>query len=185
MLQKRHDIDAHTRTTAALQAMQQLQSHPWFMQSQHVACYLARDDEFDCTPIIEAIWQAQKKCYLPVISCNHVKTLEFVCYEKNAQLQLNRYQIYEPVDQTQKIAPSKLDLVIVPLLAFDQQGNRLGMGSGYYDKTFAFSCSDGKPKLLGLGYQMQMVDVLPVENWDIKLDGVLTEHGWWLTAKKT
>ena len=77
------------------------------------------------------------------------------------------------------IQPEKLELVLVPLVAFDKQGNRLGMGSGYYDSTFAFLQNQKrptKPYLLGLAYEWQCCDSTFTEAWDIKLDAVATEN---------
>ena len=71
-----------------------------------------------------------------------------------------------------------LDLVLVPLVAFDDRGNRLGMGGGYYDQTFAFLSQRQhyrRPTLLGVAYEFQRLVALPVQAWDIPLDGVATE----------
>lgn len=173
LLAKRRAISAAERQQAAEQAAVFFSSSHFFQQSQHIACYLAQRDEFNCSPIIEAIWAAKKKCYLPVIS--DTNTLHFASYEPNDELQPNRYRILEPVHQ--HLFPTEnLDLVIAPLVGFDLQGNRLGMGGGYYDKTFAFLRSDAKKiAILGLGYAEQQVDSVPHDEWDVALDGVITE----------
>lgn len=151
-------------------------SHPLFQKSQHIACYIAKDDEFSTREIIEAIWQAKKQCYLPALSSQQEKFLEFVPYHQDDALQPNRYQILEPKTQAVREA-DELDLVIVPLIGFDAQGNRLGMGGGYYDRTFSFLLNKTKktPYLLGLAYAMQEVAQLPNDPWDVPLTGMLTE----------
>ena len=79
--------------------------------------------------------------------------------------------------------PWALDLVLLPLVAFDANGNRMGMGGGYYDRTFSFK-SRGQsipgPKLIGLAHELQRVDRLPVENWDIPLAGIISDQASYL-----
>jgi 5-formyltetrahydrofolate cyclo-ligase len=151
-------------------------AHPLFQTSQHIACYLAQANEIDSTHLIHTLWQAKKNCLLPVLTQN--KELKFASYNPGDELKLNRYQILEPAHTT-FFSAERLDLVIVPLVSFDTQGNRLGKGGGYYDKTFSFrlTSTDKKPFLLGLAYQAQELHQLPTDSWDVKLDGVLTETG--------
>lgn len=146
-----------------------------FHQSREIACYLATNSEFDSSAIIQTIWHAKKKCYLPILLANE-KHLEFVAYQKKDELALNRHKILEPVVH-QKIATEKLDLVLLPLIGFDLRGNRLGTGGGYYDRTFQFLLTKkiSKPILIGVGYQFQCVESLLHDAWDIPLNGVLTE----------
>lgn len=177
LLVKRRAVTAEQRMAAGQAAKQLLVTNSLFYASQHIACYLEQEDEFDCTPIIQEIWRLGKKCYLPVLSLQKTKCLEFVVYHPHDPLRLNRYKIFEP-ESGDGLAAEELDLVIVPLVAFDAQGHRVGMGGGYYDRTFAFK-QDGvcsKPYLLGLGYELQQVVEVPRQSWDVVLDGVLTER---------
>jgi 5-formyltetrahydrofolate cyclo-ligase len=151
-----------------------LTQHPCFQQSQHIACYLSMQHEFDSSPVIEAIWKAKKNCYVPMIAPE--KTLVFSHYRYGDPLHPNPYSILEPITVNQPLAPQDLDLVITPLIAFDRQGRRLGTGGGYYDKTFAFlSNHPDKPLMLGLGYAVQEASALPLDSWDILLKMVVTE----------
>lgn len=127
-------------------------------------------NEFNTQPIIQAIWQADKKCYLPVLTND--KSLVFVQYMQNTVLTPNQFNIPEPADKTKQIPATELDLVLLPLVAFDLLGNRLGAGGGYYDRTFH---ANTKSKLIGLAYAAQQADALVDDSWDVKLDGVLTE----------
>lgn len=173
---KRKSVSDVERNQAAQQAMQLLTQNAIFDESKNIACYLARTEEFDCNPIIQAIWQAKKNCYLPVLSANKEGHLDFVAYQANDLLRLNRYQILEP-ENTATIAPEKLDLILLPLVGFDLQGNRLGVGGGYYDRTFEFIKNrvQVKPLMLGLAFEFQQVHQLPADEWDVPLCGVLTE----------
>lgn len=173
---KRLAVTAAERHTAALQATKLFTQHKLFMEAKHIACYLPRQEEFDAIPIIQAIWQANKKCYLPVLSKQKEHCMEFAPYQSDSDLQPNRYRILEPVTD-ERIVAEKLDVVILPLVGFDLHGNRLGVGGGYYDRTFAFLLGKTrvKPTLIGLGYEFQCVSELPCESWDVPLDGMITE----------
>jgi len=175
LLTQRRAITAETREQAAEAASRLFVTHPLFNTSQHIACYLGQADEFDCTSIIQAIWQAGKNCYLPIISLKN--TLAFSAYHENDLLQLNQYSIREPI-HNKTILPEQLDLVIVPLVGFDLHGHRIGMGGGYYDRTFAFKNKTPlvtKPYLLGLAYELQKLPRLPHDAWDVLLQSILTE----------
>jgi 5-formyltetrahydrofolate cyclo-ligase len=173
---KRNMMTSGERTIAAHSALHLLVNDSLFLTSQRIACYFAQDNEFDCSPIIESIWQAKKNCFLPVLSDQHNQGLTFAAYHPNDTLCLNRYNIQEPKDKA--ILPAEeLDLVFVPLVGFDLQGNRLGMGGGYYDRTFAHLQKKNikKPYLMGLAFECQYVAEIPEESYDIPLDAVLTE----------
>lgn len=170
LLAKRKTIDATLRQQAAEQAAQLLVKTEIFQKSQHIGCYLAAANEFDCSSIIKKIWAAKKNCYLPVLLSNGEQLLKFVQYHENTLLRPNRYKILEPVDE-ESIPLNKLDLVIAPLVGFDSEGHRLGMGGGYYDRTFTTKTHC----LMGLAYELQQVAELPQEPWDVMLDGIITE----------
>ena len=176
LLSKRRAILLDERQIAARTAAQLFIKTAYFTDSQYIACYFACDDEFDCLPIMKEIWRANKKCYLPVLSLSGEKKLEFVNYQLDDPLQHNQYNIFEPVKR-EKFSEKKLDVVLIPLVAFDLAGNRLGMGAGYYDRAFEFVRKNAlkKPYLIGLAYEQQQVNVLPFDSWDVPMDGVLTE----------
>jgi 5-formyltetrahydrofolate cyclo-ligase len=175
---KRYAVSDSARNVAAQRALQFFMQNPLFAEHQHIACYLARNEEFDCSPIIRALWQAGKNCYLPVLSTEHDGHLNFVSYHPEDVLRLNRYRILEP-EHGEIFPETQLDLVILPLVGFDTHGNRLGMGGGYYDRTFAFlnQRTEKKPLLIGLAYAFQQVHQLPIDAWDVCMHGVLTEEG--------
>lgn len=98
-------------------------------------------------------------------------------YDENDALQLNRYFIPEPVNILREIMSAQLDIVITPLVAFDLNGHRLGTGGGYYDRTFEFLHKNNvkKPRIIGLAYSAQQAEFIPIDPWDIQMNGVLTE----------
>ncbi len=150
-----------------------------FHSSRRIACYLANDGEINPQYIIEAAWQARKQVYIPVLSPFQRK-LYFAPYAENSTLETNRFGIPEPVCKpSQWIRPWQLNLMLLPLVAFDDKGNRLGMGGGFYDRSLAYlqnrdySC---RPKLIGLAHELQRTDSLVTNSWDIPLDKIATEE---------
>ncbi len=170
---KRQLVSKSDRKIAAESALKHLLQSQLFQKSQNIGCYLALDHELDCLPIILEIWKAHKNCFVPRMLAK--QQLEFVkIYEKSA-LALNKFNILEP-QEASPFPIQQLDLVIVPLVAFDKNGNRIGMGGGYYDRAFSFLKENfAKPKMLGLAYQFQEIAEFTPDPWDISLDGVLTE----------
>lgn len=166
---------------AASMAANRLVNTPLFKKSRHVACYFAQENEFDCAPIIQEVWRTKKKCYLPILSKRKHGSLEFCLYQKDTPLILNRYHIAEP-DAVSLFPPDQLDLVIMPLVGFDLEGHRLGMGGGYYDRTFYFLRKNDSPRpfMLGLAYEVQYYSTILTEEWDVAMDGMLTEKKLYL-----
>lgn len=178
--ERRAQIPLSYRQEAASSATKLCTENLFFKESDHIACYLPAKDEFDASPLIEAIWQAKKLCYLPVLVKEDEKSLFFVRYQYGDPLHPNRYSILEPVNTTQRISAELLDMTITPLVAFDLFGHRLGTGGGYYDRTFAFlqHTKSQKPKMIGLAYAVQEAKLLPFDPWDVLLDGVVTERSF-------
>ncbi|OGT60165.1 MAG: 5-formyltetrahydrofolate cyclo-ligase [Gammaproteobacteria bacterium RIFCSPHIGHO2_12_FULL_45_12] len=172
----RRAIPENERKQATQLAAERLIAHPLFQESGHIACYLAYGSEISTALVIEAIWQQHKKCYLPTVT--EAKTLEYVRYARDDRLEENQYGILQPEDVTHKILPRALELVILPLVAFDETGTRLGAGGGYYDRTFAYfhASPDRRPTMIGFAYASQQATSLPTDPWDVMMDQVVTER---------
>ena len=147
---------------------------PLFLQSESIACYFSTPHEFATHFLLELILKNKKKCYLPAVQ---EQILLFFPYETNTPLIANQFGILEPAIKTQNKSPEALDVVLLPLLAFDKTGNRLGSGCGFYDKTFIFKQARKmqKPFFIGVAYDAQKIDIVPHDAYDIPLDAVLTE----------
>lgn len=154
-------------------AIRVLQSHD-FRVATSIAFYSASFGEVSTKLLLSYALSHQKACYLPVLQNNK---LVFAKVTASSILQPNRFGILEPSLKSEKIiSPQALDLVLMPLVAFDSQCNRLGMGGGFYDRTFHFKQSaHAKPKLVGLAYEFQHVEQVPSSNLDVFLDSVVTE----------
>ena len=149
-----------------------------FKHAQNIAFYHAvrgEADPYDLMPPYST--NPNKNFYLPIISLTEEKSLVFAPINDDTQYKNNHFSIPEPIVESSELISAKdLDLVIMPLLGFDNRGNRLGMGGGYYDRSFSFKQSKiRKPILLGFAYDFQQVDLLIPEKWDIGLDILATE----------
>jgi len=184
--EKRTALTENKKTTAASALTKYFLQTPYFKNSQTIAFYMAENGELNPHEILEAAWDQGKQCYLPVLANGGGEHLVLVRYEKNDLLHQNRYGILEPMVTAEKtIESEKLDLVLVPLVAFDLKGNRLGMGAGYYDKTFEFKLKNHeKPVLIGLGYEFQKADQIASESWDVPMDSIATEKQIYHVEKK-
>jgi len=178
----RHAFDVHEHARRSTTITRQLVNHRLFRAAQHIACYLPNDAEVDLTSLMDCAWTMGKTVYLPVISTTHPDRLHFLPYAPGDTLVANGFGIPEPVSRSRQItALTRLDLVLAPLVGFDAWGNRLGMGGGFYDRTFAFlrrrQCWR-KPHLWGVAFDVQQsLTELPHQHWDVPLEGVVTESG--------
>ncbi len=151
---------------------------PLLRRARHIAGYFPNDGEVDLAPLFPVLKAHGRHLYLPTLMGSR---LCFLPCTGETPLLLNRYGIPEPrVSPRRQIAPQALNLVLLPLVAFDARGNRLGMGGGYYDRSFAFLRQRQhwfKPTLIGVAYNFQQVEGLDARSWDVPLDGVITESG--------
>jgi len=146
-----------------------------FLASKSIACYLPLYDEVDTTRIIERAWCAKKRIFVPVTDSRG--KMIFRQLTSNTDLYQNFFGLWEPASGD-LIPPKALDLVITPLVAFDNNLHRIGMGGGYYDRCFQFLKHRGKwlhPKLTGVAFDCQKVERIAPNPWDIPLYQVFTE----------
>ncbi|PAJ74624.1 5-formyltetrahydrofolate cyclo-ligase [Pseudoalteromonas sp. NBT06-2] len=142
-----------------------------------IAVYLSNDGELNTSSLIDKIQIDNHEVYLPVLHPFTSGNLLFQKYEKNSPMKANRYGIFEPELNCSHVCPvSELDIIFTPLVAFDDSGNRLGMGGGFYDRTLARFYKEGwqKPLLVGIAHNCQKVAQLPTESWDIPLKTIVT-----------
>lgn len=176
---KRQQLSAIEQQTAAQKIMQNALTHPKVNLAHNIALFLSFDGEIDTQPLISALWQQSKNVYLPVLHPFNRHNLLFLRYTTETQLVKNRFNIDEPpLDVTQVLPPSQLDIMMIPLVAFDEQGQRLGMGGGFYDRTLANWKQKGFYPI-GLAHDCQQVQSLPVAHWDIPLPEIITPQKIW------
>lgn len=143
-----------------------------FRQARTVAVYAALPDELPSRPLFEAVRAAGKRAALPRVAGDR---LEFAAVDAWEELVPGRYGVAEPRPDAVAEAPG--ELVIVPGVAFDRAGHRLGRGKGFYDRTFAPGGPAGV--LVGVGYAFQVLDEVPHGPGDRRMDVVVTEAGAW------
>jgi len=176
-LKQRRTLLTHQYIEAASQKFaENFWQMPFTKRAQRIAVYMPTRGEIDCQSIIEMAWMRKKRIFAPIL---RGKQINFAPLNPDSELALNRYNILEPVySKCSLVKPRQLDIVIVPLLAFDSSLNRLGMGGGYYDRSFAFSKRQQHwchPRLVGAAYSFQHVDSLQPASWDVPLHCVITE----------
>ena len=171
------------KTRANLTALQQQQSEDSITQqalafieernAQHIALYISFDGEISTDKLIKNLWAQDKHVYLPVLHPFNPNHLLFLRYLPDTPMLKNKFGIWEPKLNVQNVLPLKeLDILFTPLVAFDKQGNRLGMGGGFYDRTLQnWRNSSFIP--VGLAHQCQQVEQLPTEVWDVPLHQIL------------
>ncbi|USE38158.1 5-formyltetrahydrofolate cyclo-ligase [Endozoicomonas sp. SCSIO W0465] len=177
---RRRALSADQQVSAGERLCNILSRRPELTDSQHIAVYIANDGEINPEALRDFLWNSGKQCYLPVVAQGGSIDLLFIEYLPDTPLVLNRFGIPEPsLQEASPISLEKLDIVFVPLTGFDETGRRLGMGGGFYDRTFAFTRTADKPILIGLAHECQKVASIPVEHWDIAMSGIATDSRYY------
>lgn len=177
MRQWRRTLSAHQQKKAACAWAKQLLTLPEFRNSHHVAFYWPQDGELNPLRLLETPLGQTKQFYLPILHPWKSGHLRFTPYQIDMPCLLNRFGIPEPINGFQHSIPAWcLDIVLTPLVAFDEQGSRLGMGGGFYDRTFAFLRRGfHTTKLIGVAYEQQKIPSLTTASWDIPLQSIVTD----------
>ncbi|MBA2816212.1 5-formyltetrahydrofolate cyclo-ligase [Candidatus Pantoea persica] len=148
-------------------------------RAARIALFLSVDGELNTRPLIAKLWQMNKQVYLPVLHPFAAGHLLFLCYTPETVLTPNKLRIPEPPLDIRQLTPlDRLDVMMVPLVAFDRDGQRLGMGGGFYDRTLQNWRQHGFLPV-GLAHECQQVERLPVAEWDVPLTAVLTPSRLW------
>lgn len=182
----RRALSAAEQRQAAQGMYRQLAQNPIFRRARHVSLYLPMDGEIDPRLLLREAQKRGKTTYLPVLSAWPRTKMVFQRVRPGEKFKPNRFRIPEP-----RINPKRqrkiwtLDLVLMPLVGFDSEGERLGMGGGFYDRSLAYLArrkSWRKPVLLGLAHECQKVEKLAVASWDVPLAGTVTNKRWYMAG---
>jgi 5-formyltetrahydrofolate cyclo-ligase len=147
-----------------------------YRQAQHIGAYFAVNGEIGLNPVIDHALAQGKKIYLPNLDPH---ALRFSPYFHSQKMRINKFRLPEPdVDDAEMLEPGELDLVLAPLVVFDSEHNRIGMGGGFYDRSFAFRKSPEslKPMLIGVAHELQKVERIVPQEWDVRLDMIVTDQ---------
>ena len=174
---RRRNLSAGQQLHAAGQISQRINQQRMFKRNKAIAFYWPNDGEIDPSIALKKASEKGYHCYLPVLMPGN--RLWFARYLPGGQLKNNRFGIPEPRAPRQYRRAWSLGLVFLPLVGFDRQGGRLGMGGGFYDRTFANTRSApamSKPQLIGLAHHCQEVPSLQLAQWDIPLTAIVTDR---------
>lgn len=176
MRAKRRALNRAEAHAAAL-ALRRLALRHGLLRHARIGFYLPMAEEIDVVPLLNnALW-SRRACYLPVVPHRLAQRLWFSRLGEQDSWYQNRFGIYEHGSRD-RVRAQQLDILFLPLVAFDASGNRLGMGGGFYDASLAYLRHRRvfrKPKLVGVAYDFQRVESLPSEPWDVPLQAVLTD----------
>jgi len=184
---RRQALSPQTREAAAAALAAHAVTLRAFQVARRVAFYLTNDNEIDPLPLMVRAMARGKRCYLPVLSRINGDRLWFAPLEHDTPLRANRFGIPEPcMPPRELVRAAALDLILMPLVGFDAAGNRLGMGGGFYDRSLDFLRGRRhwrKPHLIGLAYDFQRLETLPVNDWDVPLTAIVTDSATYSTAQ--
>ncbi|MEC9406892.1 MAG: 5-formyltetrahydrofolate cyclo-ligase [Pseudomonadota bacterium] len=176
LLQARRAVDESQRSQLQRVAQRLAYQDPWLRRAGRVAAYRALPSEAPTDRLLDALHQQGKQLYLPRVVGNR---MHFIRYARGDRLQTHPLGMAQPHGPW-LLSKRALDVVIVPLVGFDRRGYRMGMGGGFYDRCFARHLTARawtRPRLIGLAFEAQAVDRLPVEPHDVPLDAIITERG--------
>lgn len=148
----------------------------FYKESDNIFIYISYDSEINTKDIITRAIKEGKKIYVPRTEFS-TKLMNAVRIENFDNLVESRYGILEPKKDEPFIDPNDLDLIVVPGVAFDKNGGRVGYGAGYYDRYFKRINNENKSKIvkLALAYDFQLMDKVPTDEEDVLIDAVMTE----------
>ncbi|MDZ7686667.1 MAG: 5-formyltetrahydrofolate cyclo-ligase [Gammaproteobacteria bacterium] len=187
----RRTLSRRYRRHAAQSLRHILATNLRFRRARRVAFYMAAGGELDPAPLMNDAAVDGKQCHLPIMIDRLMRwrpaPLAFQRFDPLYQLLVkNRYGILEPPLHAPDITKTEqLDIILVPLVAFDRRGNRVGMGQGFYDRTLGLlQARYRKPWLVGCAYSVQETEHISANPWDVPLDAVVTEKGLFEVARR-
>lgn len=174
--QARRDLSPDQQSAAAKRLHDLVADQDFFNNASHIAFYQGVDGEIDPKLLLNKALAEGKTCYLPMLSDENPEQMSFAPFDQQTVLVENEWGIGEPPLPDEEVSPTNFDVVFVPLVGFDENCFRLGMGKGFYDRTFSFKIFNrrSRPLLVGLAHECQLTDAFPTETWDVRLDAVIT-----------
>lgn len=163
LIQKRRMMSTEERTAQSALILSQLEKMTVFQEAKTVLLYYPKNNEVDVLPLFKR-YKRDKVLLLPV---THRRGMTANPYEGNDKMHRGKVGIPEPTTPPYE---GEIDLIIVPAVAFDKQGNRLGRGGGYYDR---FLKKQSHATFIGVGYDFQLVDEVPVRQHDQKMHRII------------
>ena len=175
ILSQRLELNSDEAQTLSQIIQERLLGLKVYADAETIMCYMPCRQEVNTELLIRHALEAGKRVCLPVVISAPKQLLACQINHPHQELEPDAYGILSPCYPGAKVVNSnEIQLIIVPGIAFDERGYRLGYGGGYYDR---FLSQPHQATTAGLAYSFQLVDKLPVATHDIKLDLVITERG--------
>lgn len=171
LLDRRRKLAAPERAAASRLIQEAFLAIPEFAEARVVAVYAPIHGEVETALVMEQALALGKELLYPTVCGNN---LEFRGVKGAADLRPGAYGIPEPAAECPAVAPAMVDLIVIPGVAFDQAGRRIGYGKGFYDR--ALHPLEGSGKLVGFCFDFQLVEEIAGEPHDVRLDMVITER---------
>ena len=176
MLARRSALAPGDVREASLRAARLVESLDAWRTASEAMVYLAFGGEIETIALLEGLWRRGVRVLAPRCSPGQAGLLDVACLTCMSQLAPGAYGILEPLpDQCPPLGDFKPDAALIPAVAFDRRGGRLGFGQGYYDRLLAGPGFE-KTFLVGLAHTFQVVDDLPVDPWDRPVHAVVTDE---------
>lgn len=177
MLALRRAQDKTLAREKSASIVESLQKMPAYQEAQNVALYwpMMTQGEVDTRPLDADLRRQGKRIYYPVFSRSSENCSGFAVVEDPKELTLSARGFREPAGRAERAALSALDLIVVPAVAASPRGERIGFGSGFYDRILPQVRASTRTFILVFQFQIEIR--LPVENHDVRCNAVLTEHG--------
>lgn len=176
ILTKRKNIDIVEKENMDKEIADRFYRSKYYKQAKNIFIYISYDSEINTKVIIDKALKDNKKIYVPrtEFKTRHMDAVEITSLDNLIE---NKYGILEPLLQKPHIDPNELDLIVVPGLAFDRNGGRVGYGGGFYDRYFKKISKDNIKKVvkLALAYDFQILENVPVNYQDVPVSYIITE----------
>lgn len=182
MRHQRQALSEHQQNLAAGNLARRLWRLQCVRRARTVAAYWPADGEISPLAFLRQALRWRKRIYLPAISRHHNK-LHFFEWHPGRTLRRNPFGISEPASSAAPLDLKSLDVLLMPLVAFDAHGHRLGMGGGFYDRTLA-RLGQKRPRLIGVAHDIQQVEWIETAPWDIDLDLVVSDRRVYAPRKR-
>jgi 5-formyltetrahydrofolate cyclo-ligase len=181
-------VAGEERLAAGRAICRTLERLPVFRRGARVALYLPMRGEVDLRPSLLSAWRRGITVFVPRIVNRRRGRMSFVPWSPGAAERRNSYGIAEPAGALAQEPALHLDAVVLPVVGFDRQGNRLGMGAGYYDRALRRRRDPARrwrrPLLVGVAFACQELPAIPASPWDVPLDLIVTEQGPIVPARR-
>ena len=158
--------NSHAEKSAAIR--QKLEALPEFAEAQSILMYISKSDEVATHQLTKDCIEAGKKVYVPKVQDDSLIICPIVGWE---QLKPGSFGLLEPCETLDPANPEEVDIILVPGIAFDGRGHRIGYGRGFYDSLLKFT----RGSKVGLAFSEQIIDEIPDEEHDVALDMVITD----------